>query len=82
MADEGGVINPKANPLANNQLSQKVLDLIQQALSYKQLRKGANEVTKTLNRGIAEAGFQFILFLSHPTKHIFRWLLWQLMLSR
>lgn len=65
MADEGGVINPKANPLANNQLSQKVLDLIQQALSYKQLRKGANEVTKTLNRGLAEACFRFILFLSY-----------------
>ncbi|KAI6184508.1 Ribonucloprotein [Aphelenchoides bicaudatus] len=53
MADEG-TLNPKANPLANNQLSQKILDLVQQALNYKQLRKGANEVTKTLNRGIAE----------------------------
>lgn len=52
MADEG--VNPKANPLADNQLSQKILDLVQQALNYKQLRKGANEVTKTLNRGIAE----------------------------
>ena len=31
-----------------------ILDLIQQAANYKQLKKGANEATKTLNRGIAE----------------------------
>jgi len=30
------------------------LDLVQQASHYKQLRKGANEATKTLNRGISE----------------------------
>lgn len=29
-------------------------DLVQQAANYKQIRKGANEATKTLNRGIAE----------------------------
>merc|ERR1711998_711415 len=29
-------------------------DLIQQAANYKQLKKGANEATKTLNRGISE----------------------------
>ncbi|KAH7693224.1 Protein M28.5, partial [Aphelenchoides avenae] len=52
MADEG--VNPKAHPLADIQLSQKILDLVQQALNYKQLRKGANEATKTLNRGISE----------------------------
>jgi U4/U6 small nuclear ribonucleoprotein SNU13 len=28
--------------------------LVQQASNYKQLRKGANEATKTLNRGQAE----------------------------
>lgn len=28
--------------------------MVQQASHYKQLRKGANETTKTLNRGIAE----------------------------
>ena len=27
---------------------------MQQATNYKQLRKGANEATKTLNRGISE----------------------------
>jgi U4/U6 small nuclear ribonucleoprotein SNU13 len=30
------------------------LDLVQQASHYKQLKKGANEATKTLNRGISE----------------------------
>merc|ERR1711907_780425 len=29
-------------------------DLVQQAANYKQLKKGANEATKTLNRGTAE----------------------------
>lgn len=35
-------------------MANTILDLVQQASHYKQLRKGANEVTKTLNRGIAE----------------------------
>lgn len=30
------------------------MNLLQQALNYKQLRKGANEATKTLNRGLSE----------------------------
>jgi len=47
-------VNPKAYPLADPQLTNKILELIQQATNYKQLRKGANEATKTLNRGIAE----------------------------
>lgn len=51
MADE---VNPKAYPLADPALTQKILELIQQALNYQQLRKGANEATKTLNRGISE----------------------------
>jgi len=41
-ADE---VNPKAYPLADPALSQKILELIQQALNYQQLRKGANEGT-------------------------------------
>ncbi|KAK6841435.1 hypothetical protein PG990_006564 [Apiospora arundinis] len=41
-------------PLASPQLAQELLDLTQQASHYRQLKKGANEVTKTLNRGIAE----------------------------
>lgn len=47
-------VNPKAYPLADAALSQSILTLIQQAANYKQLKKGANEATKTLNRGIAE----------------------------
>ncbi|XP_071962538.1 NHP2-like protein 1 [Antedon mediterranea] len=47
-------VNPKAFPLADPQLTVTILDLIQQASNYKQLRKGANEATKALNRGIAE----------------------------
>jgi len=47
-------VNPKAYPLADPTLTQSILDLVQQASNYKQLRKGANEATKTLNRGISE----------------------------
>ena len=53
MADSSSV-NPKAYPLADPQLTTSILDLVQQANNYKQLRKGANEATKALNRGIAE----------------------------
>lgn len=49
MADEGSV-NPKAYPLADQVLTPKILNLVQQASNYKQLRKGANEATKMLNR--------------------------------
>ncbi|EMR65691.1 RNA binding protein snu13 [Eutypa lata] len=41
-------------PLADDQLSQEILDLVQQASHYRQLKKGANECTKTLSRGISE----------------------------
>jgi U4/U6 small nuclear ribonucleoprotein SNU13 len=44
----------RAQPLADHTLSTSILDLVQQAANYKQLRKGANEATKTLNRGISE----------------------------
>jgi len=47
-------VNPKAVPLADAQLTNQILDLVQQASHYKQLKKGANEATKTLNRGICE----------------------------
>jgi U4/U6 small nuclear ribonucleoprotein SNU13 len=46
--------NSKAYPLADAELTITLLDLIQQATNYKQLKKGANEATKTLNRGISE----------------------------
>lgn len=47
-------INPKAYPLASAELTNTILDTIQQACSYRQLKKGANEATKGLSRGIAE----------------------------
>merc|ERR1712006_27908 len=50
----GDEVNPKAFPLADQQLTVTILELIQQAANYKQLKKGANEATKTLNRGISE----------------------------
>ncbi|KAL7415157.1 13 kDa ribonucleoprotein-associated protein [Mrakia frigida] len=48
------VPNPKAFPLADAALTNQILDLVQQASHFKQLKKGANEATKTLNRGICE----------------------------
>lgn len=44
----------KAHPLAKPDMTVTILDLVQQATNYKQLKKGANEATKTLNRGTAE----------------------------
>eukprot|EP01083_Nonionella_stella_P238852 836672_1 len=45
--------NPKAYPLAPADLCKSILELIQQAANYKQLKRGANESTKSLNRGQA-----------------------------
>lgn len=47
-------VNPRAYPLADSNLTTNILDLVQQAVNYKQVKKGANESTKCLNRGIAE----------------------------
>ncbi|EAS35356.2 small nucleolar ribonucleoprotein SNU13 [Coccidioides immitis RS] len=41
-------------PIADEALSTELLDLVQQASHYRQLKKGANEATKTLNRGTSE----------------------------
>lgn len=46
--------NSKAFPLANAQLTNQILDLIQQASHYKQLKKGANEATKTVSCGLGQ----------------------------
>jgi len=51
---EDDEVNPKAYPLAKENLTVTILDLVQQSANYKQLKKGANEATKTLNRGTAE----------------------------
>ena len=46
--------NPKAFPLSDAALTTKILEVVQSANNYKQLKKGANEATKTLNRGISD----------------------------
>merc|ERR1711904_688691 len=46
--------HPKAYPLSDSNLSVRILDLVQQASNFKQLKKGANEATKTINRGVSE----------------------------
>jgi len=43
--------DPRAYPLADNSLTKKIFDIVESASNAKQLRKGANEATKTLNRG-------------------------------
>lgn len=40
--------------MADPALTTKIMNLLQQALNYNQLKKGANEATKTLNRGLSE----------------------------
>lgn len=42
-------VHPKAYPLADAALTVKILNLVQQAMHYKQLRKGANEGEGHLN---------------------------------
>uniref|UniRef100_A0A8C2MN91 NHP2-like protein 1 n=1 Tax=Cricetulus griseus TaxID=10029 RepID=A0A8C2MN91_CRIGR len=57
-------VNPTAYPLADAFLTKKLLDLVQQSCNYKQLQKGANEATKTLNRGISDfIPLEIILYL-------------------
>ncbi|EGX95647.1 snRNP and snoRNP protein Snu13, putative [Cordyceps militaris CM01] len=41
-------------PLADAALTQEILDLLQSATHIRQSKKGANEVTKALNRGTCE----------------------------
>lgn len=47
-------MSEKAYPLATSELTIALLELVQSATNYKQTKKGANEATKTLNRGISE----------------------------
>ncbi|EZG46155.1 putative ribosomal protein L7A [Gregarina niphandrodes] len=47
-------VNPKAYPLASPDLEPKLLTLVQSAVRIGQLKKGANEATKALNKGKAE----------------------------
>ncbi|EFA77991.1 U4/U6 small nuclear ribonucleoprotein [Heterostelium album PN500] len=54
MSDSSEQINPKAKPLADHALTVTILDLVQQSNNYGQLKKGANEVTKSVSRSTAE----------------------------
>lgn len=40
--------------MAEQELTVKILDLVQQAANHRQMKKGANEATKSLNRGQSE----------------------------
>ena len=40
---QGDEVNSKAYPLADDKLTAQILELVQQAANYKQLKKGANE---------------------------------------
>eukprot|EP01092_Planopodium_desertum_P009551 TRINITY_DN4098_c0_g1_i1.p1 TRINITY_DN4098_c0_g1~~TRINITY_DN4098_c0_g1_i1.p1 ORF type:complete len:148 (-),score=21.18 TRINITY_DN4098_c0_g1_i1:90-491(-) len=53
MSSEDTTEKPKTWPLASGALKDALHELVEQATNAKQLRKGANEVTKTLNRGQA-----------------------------
>merc|ERR1712167_27597 len=46
--------NSKAYPLSDSELTIKILDLVNQSFNHKELKIGANESTKTLNRGVSE----------------------------
>ena len=50
MAEDG--VNPKAYPLSGPDLTVTILDLIQQASNYKQLKKGANEGKRILGENL------------------------------
>jgi len=61
-------VNPKAYPLADPALTQKILELVQQALNYQQLRKGANE-------GKLYSLFLDVLYTSKVVEFPLRWFL-------
>ncbi|KAJ5826593.1 Ribosomal protein L7Ae/L30e/S12e/Gadd45 [Penicillium robsamsonii] len=47
-------LGPHAWPMADAALTQELLGLLQQGTHYDQLRKGANEVTRSVTRGNSE----------------------------
>lgn len=47
-SNDEAAVNPKAYPLADPQLSKTIVDLLQQATNYKQMKKGANEGREAL----------------------------------
>mmetsp|Transcript_47987 Transcript_47987/g.40609 ORF Transcript_47987/g.40609 Transcript_47987/m.40609 type:complete len:81 (+) Transcript_47987:33-275(+) len=47
-------IDPRANPRADNALSNTLLEMVTQSLSLKRMKRGANEVTKSIMRSQAQ----------------------------
>ncbi|SOV15672.1 splicing factor, putative [Plasmodium sp. DRC-Itaito] len=47
-------INAKIFPLASLELTNQILDVVQRATVYRQLKRGANEAVKSLHKGISE----------------------------
>ena len=47
-------VQSKTSPMAPKPLQKSILELLAIASSYKKIKKGANESTKTLNRGITD----------------------------
>ncbi|GAW81007.1 ribosomal protein L7A [Plasmodium gonderi] len=47
-------VNAKIFPLASPELTNQILDVIQRATVYRQLKRGANETVKSLHKGISE----------------------------
>jgi hypothetical protein len=60
MAEETGV----AWPIADEALSQQLLDLVQQATNYRQVKKGANEYVHILCPSLPDS-----CFMDHVTLH-------------
>lgn len=54
MVDKTEEKQSKTEPLAPKPLTKQILELIATAANFKKVKKGANECTKTLNRGITE----------------------------
>ena len=47
-------LSERAKPLANDELTQKILALCEKAIKANKLKRGANEATKSLNRDVSE----------------------------
>ena len=84
MKPDAAAVNPKAYPLADQQLTMKILELLQQATNYKQLKKGANEGKQSINtfnyRVIYDCSLVIVLFMSFFLVILVnpRFILWQL----
>jgi U4/U6 small nuclear ribonucleoprotein SNU13 len=47
-------VSPKAFPIAGDSFSSQILDLVELAAEFRQIKRGANECTKVLKRGLVE----------------------------